>query len=779
MAPPSGPREPVAAEAGGGGGAPASGSRIEKGEWIARWVTALASLWFTAAASWELSGPFGAGHVASMTAVGIAAENILQHGILAPVTHYTAGVPLPSEYYCHHPWGIFWLTAAFIRVFGAHDWVLRVPAILMSGLTPAVLYLGGRALWGPAAGAATAVAFTVLPISLSFANFNSLEVPVMLGVAASIWATARFEQTWRRRWLAGSILGLLWAMNSDWAGTYYTGALLLLAAVRGLFLSQRWFEPVDARRYWQWWVWLALGAAVLGLFYGYQFFQASQLDDFIAQGSLRSRGANRPLGEVLASRRHWIELMFTPWAIALGKVAVPVLALRVLCWRRALEVLPLIVLGMASVQYLVFAEGASVHIFWPHYFALYFAYAVGSLVATSIDLRRYGLLTFARRRRIRRVGPGIWGRWPEILSGAILLGWSFAILCILPDGVRALRYARRTGMRFDEKGLIIHQDLDKVAVLRHLRPRLDPGALAGVHPSMKHSWAIDWSLRLPIVHAFDAERPATRYGFLDSRFMRGEELRAVAERYEVEAYGPFWFVDCQAPPGPVRGFRIARREPSTIEWLLVQAHDPIMTVEPDPGWTWELREHLGQAPNPRPELATNGATLAGQRVLHNVAVAHGQRVTAERLLAEIQGSLHGRVDEGSGSPEPGSGGAAATEAWARGARWLGWRVEPGVAPLLAVLVQAARPEPAPLVIAVKSRVESCPWASLVPSPELTRDVGMPFDLPSSLWRPGFLYSAESEIRPRPGSERYDAAPAGPRAAWETRAREPVTVLRTP
>jgi hypothetical protein len=54
-------------------------------------------------------------------------------------------------------------------------------------------------------------------------------------------------------------------------------------------------------------------------------------------------------------------------------------------------------------------------------------------------------------------------------------------------------------------------------------------------------------------------------------------------------------------------------------------------------------------------------------------------------------------------------------------------------------------------------VEAPPRFSLTPRDTLPWDVGMPFALPTSLWRPGFLYTAVSEIVRRPGRERYAGA----------------------
>ncbi len=107
----------------------------------------LISLGFAAAASWELGDSFGAGHFASASAVCTGAENMWRWGVFGPVTHYLARPPLSGDFYCHHTWGIFWVTALFMKALGHHAWACRLPAVLQSALTPPALYCAARALW--------------------------------------------------------------------------------------------------------------------------------------------------------------------------------------------------------------------------------------------------------------------------------------------------------------------------------------------------------------------------------------------------------------------------------------------------------------------------------------------------------------------------------------------------------------------------------------------------------------------------------------------------------
>lgn len=244
-------------------GPPGGDPQVER---IARLVAAVASAWFFAAAAWEIAGPFGAGHVASSTAVAMAGENMWKWGILAPVTHYTAAAPALSEYYCHHPWGIFWVTALLVRVLGHHDFVCRLAPVVMSAATPPLLYALGRALWGPVAGAVSAVAFVVLPIALGFANFNALEVPVIFGVLLASWGLTRFLQTYRQRFLWTSWLGLGQALLSDWPAFVFAALLLLLLAVRLMpGFNGRYYARLSVRHAALWWAGAAAVSAGVAL----------------------------------------------------------------------------------------------------------------------------------------------------------------------------------------------------------------------------------------------------------------------------------------------------------------------------------------------------------------------------------------------------------------------------------------------------------------------------------------------------------------------------------
>ena len=670
-------------------GLPVAGPREER---AALAVAVVASLWFVLAAAWEIAGPLLAGHYASSASVGIIAENMLRWHIPGPVWEYTQSRPPPSMYYCHHPWGIFWTTAALMKLFGRHDFICRLAPVLLSAATPPLLFALGRAIWRPAAGAAAAAAFVVLPISLGFANHNGLEVPVIAWTLLGLWGFVRMTQTGRRRYLAASLAGTLLALHADWPAYVSAGVMLGFALLRG-FVAPGLFGPLrHTRRYMQWWAFAASGAVLTFALYVAVFRDAGKLDDLLGAYGMRSSGNAVPLSAVLESRRYWIELCFSPIAIALGKAAAWVIALRLLILRREHEVVPLAVLLMAVVQYVVFKQGADIHVFWPHYFAAYFALAMGALVATLAPLLGW----------IRPLG----GRAPEIALGAALI----PVLGIARDGVPALRYARDTGGRFNEKGLLIHSDGAKTAFLRSLDSgpaALPRSGLTAFHDGMKLTWSHVWTLggRVVVDHRNAPGHARNNVWLADTRFLLNDQQGAVAKDHHVTAVGPFWKVSEGDPAAPLDAFSFAEREPSWWEWYLLSGTEPHRDIVPDPWLTWELRTHFGQ-----PADAPTGApvTFDQQRIAHTLAVATGDAARAAELYAEIERRL-----------------APLHAAYEDGTEMVGSTFHDGARPLLTLLIKAGGPTSADVQLTVRSKVtEKAAWSLTVADPA-DREVGVP------------------------------------------------------
>ncbi len=710
-----------------------SGSPIRV-ERVCTALTVVLCLAFAAAALWELGDSFGAGHFASAAAVCTGAENMWRWGVIAPVTHDLARPPMAADFYCHHPWGIFWVTALFMKGLGHHAWACRLPAVLQSGLTPPALYFGARALWGPVAGLVTAASFATLPIALSFSDFNSLEVPVLFGVALSVWGYARFRQGYARRFLGLSLAGLTYAVSCDWAAVVFAAGLLA-AIFASMLATPAWGMGVDRRRVG---VFFGLALTLCGLVIGlhlFTFMQLGQLNELFAQGNLRSAGASSPLSRVLEARKFWIEVSFTGLAIGIGKLALPVLSARVVLRRSELEALPLAVFAMATVQYVVFKQGADVHIFWPQYFALYFAFAAGGLTQSGLDLTQRAL----------RALSGSYGSAASYTWGALGL---LAPLAILPDGLRALRYAHRSGGRFNENGHLIKPDKDKVAALEWLTARMAPGSSVALHPGMRQSLWVDWSLQRPVTTVtrlpLRASDGPERYYVADQRFMSAAEQEALAKAFSLTLLGPFLAVDRTAHGAALSAFTIQRREPTTLEAYFVSSSHALRDVLPDPYLAWEMRDRFELSPNPSPNFEPRN--FEELRVAHNIAIAAGDAARAQHWLSRLLSGCDRRH----------------AQPFDDGNTLLGTRLERGASLVFSVYLQASGPDPLEPQLLLHSRVEAAPRFSLVARDETLADVGMPFAIPASRWKRGFVYASVTEIIRRLGDEHWDAAfrPAG-------------------
>jgi len=692
-------------------------------------LVVVATVWFGLVAAWEMFGPLLAGHYASSASMGIIGDNMLRWGIAGPVWAYTAHAPPPSMYYCHHPWGIFWTTAALMKLLGHHDYLCRLAPVLLSTATPGLLFVLGRAIWRPAAGACAAAAFVVLPITLAFANFNALEVPVITWSLVGLWGFVRHCQTQKRRYLVASLLGLTMAMHADWPAYVLVAVMLGFGLPFGI-IWPRPFGRVRPRPFARWWALtasLAVGSAAI---YLVLFHQAGKLPDLLRSYGQRSRGAEAPLAAVLASRRYWIELSFTPIAIVVGKIAAVLCALRFLLLRSRHELIALALLAMASFQYLVFRQGADVHIYWPHYFAVFFALGVGALCATILGLAA----TWQPRRPTAALG---------LTMAAILL----VLLAIVRDAVPALVYARGTGGRFNEKGLLIHSDGAKTAFLRWLEPQLATNTSVRMHIGMKTTWAQVWSLNRRIVKANRplpkankgpgkkkaAKQRASVY-LADTRFLLDPLQAKLAQEHQVVAVGPFWLVRSDTDKGPIDAYAIVEREPNLLQWYLLSGTEPQRSVVADPYLTWELRTHYGQA-SAAVVPAMPPASFEQRRIAHNIAVARGNSAQAAELLAQIRRELKppaARFDDGT--------------------ELLGKRYAAGARPMLTLLFRAAARSTHDVQPVVRSRVISAASWSTTMADRRVREVALPMGLAPIRWRRGFVYADEIPIRKRPGTE---------------------------
>jgi Dolichyl-phosphate-mannose-protein mannosyltransferase len=705
---------------------------------------ALAVLIAFAVSTCGIGGPFPDGHYASTSVIGTAAYNTYRWKTLFPVEVYVDHPPAPATYYMHHPLGMFWVIDVLGKIFGLHDWVLRLPPLVYVTGTTLLLFKLGRALWGAVAGGITALAYVALPITLGYANYHDLEQPVILGFVLASWAYLRFIRTWREGYAIASVLGFAFALNNDWAGYLWGAPFLAGLFVYAYLLAEPTRGPLEMRPFGRYWALMCICAAASVALEMFVLYDSGRISDVLSSYLLRSAGSGLPLKTVLAARRYRIELMFTTMGIGLGKLALPIIVARAVIKRNHLELLSLPMFLCALVQYLVFKEGADVHIFWPHYFAPYFALAMGALAASAGELTVW--IADRTGRRIAAAAP-----W--IALG--LLG--LPVVFILKDGLSVVRLARETGGRFAEANL--DTDLDKEAVLRWFLRGFPPTVGIAYHGAIHDGWALQWELR-PRLSA--ANQPlgggvteATRVYIMDTRGATQAELRQAAARYHVHAVGYLWVFDRAERPAPLDGYLLDEREPSLLQRWWLGPTEPVRSVHANAWVAWEWRTMLGQ---PAVVPTTAPVTAEELRIAHNAAIDRGDLAGAARLRAALAARLDvhrtARFEGGT--------------ALLGGVHRTGARRSITLYFLAGSIAGDAR-------FSVHAKVLAPPRFSGLPAaPENLEIAGEP-TWPISFWRPGRIYSLEVVYRKRPGTEQLSGAwTPGPRRVG---ALDPVELLR--
>jgi Dolichyl-phosphate-mannose-protein mannosyltransferase len=697
-------------------------------------------------------GPFPEGHFASSAAMGNAGVNMWRWKTVFPVLTYLDRTPVPANLYMHHPLGVFWTIAVLGKVLGFSDWVLRLPPLVYVTVTPILLFKIGRSLWRPIAAGLGALGYVALPITLGYANYHDLEQPVMFGCVLATWGYLRFVRTGRDRYAVASVLGLLFAVNHDWPGYLWAAPFLAGVFVYAFVIPARLrTRPISDQgvAFGRYWALMAMALAAsfaleLGLLVS-----SGRISDVLGSYAARSSGSEMPLSVVLAARHYRINLMFTALGIVMGKLALPIIVVRAIVRRNHLELLALPLLFCATVQYVFFKQGADVHIFWPHYFAAYFALAVGALAASATDATIWlgnRLKGAANRARVTRATPFI-----------ALLAVGLPLALVLRDGLSLVRLSRETGGRFAEANL--DTDLDIQAALRWFLARYPLSAGIGYHAGVPDSWSMQWENRgrlsagnQPVAGPVTA---SSRIYVMDTRAASTGDLRLAASRFHVHAVGHVWLFDRNERPAPLDGYEMEEREPSFWQRWSLGPTDPVRVIRWSAFTTWEWRKLLGQpADSPR----ALPVTTEELRIAHNLAVDGGDAGGA----AQLRGALEARFN-------------LSRSARYQGGTTLIGGVREGGAQRSVRLFFLAGPLPGDVRFAVHAKVIAPPrWSTLPADPVDLESPGSP-GWPSSWWRPGQIYDLQVVYRKRPGTEVFTGAwtPGPPRIDQSS----PVEILR--
>ncbi len=692
-------------------------------------LATLGCIWFAFTAWLGVGAVPHGGHIgAGSAAIAMAAEaSIRWHTVYPLYDWYVRVDPMPQSAYCHHPFGSFWVTRILLGIFGHRDFVPNLPAAIMSSLTPPLLYKIARQAWGPIAGVGAVAGFVLLPITVGFSVFHNLEVMTMFGGVLFFFGHTRYQKSGRSRDLVLSLLGALITTSGDWVGYLIMAPLLAVALFRAWILPS-WATPVlKTARYHRWWA-LSVTVAVGTLLLWVALFKhVDKLADWLASAESRGGGAGdvHTLEKTLEARASWIDFSFTPLAILLGKLAVPIAVVRWLVRRTDEEMYSLAMLFAASVQYLAFRQGAEVHIFWPQYFGAYYAFAFAQLVATAEEGVRW---TWTRIDAPRAAAGARIAAFVTLGVPTLLIG---------PDAVRSLKIWRETGGRYDDKGTLIRSHVDMLAVVAQvIKPNIHNEEHIGVHSSANWGWEHQWVLA---AQADNADAPSGSHPFWVARAsgLGGDRIKALASSQHIRIYGDTIVVATGDREQPVDAYSLHETEPNILQRMFTNDNEPVRTItnEPDAFRTWEWRVHLEQ---PAAQPTAQPADIDELRIAHNVAVTNGDADLAERLRERLVAQLDRQAETH----------------FDGGAELIGVLVTSGVQRRLRVFIEATGPTKGDAYFQIRSHVVMKSPTSLIGADPTDREMAYPPPLSMKLWRKGFIYAIDCVMNHRIGLEAY-------------------------
>ena len=716
---------------------------------VERWagcVAVAASVFYALAAAWDAFAPLAAGHHAAMAASAIAGENMVQRHVFEVAQNYYAydGPPHDADLFCHHPYGTAVLEALAYKLVG-HHWVTnRLPAIVCSALSAPLVYALGRAMWGASPGAVAVVAFVLVPIDLGWADYFALEVPTIFFGLLLCWGTVRLWQTGRTSYLLLAGLGAFGACQMDWVGVVLTAALAGLGFVRAYVLPRRWVTIVDERQHARWFAFLVAAGVGTVVMYLVVYKRVGHLAEFFSTYDLRAGNNTAEVGDIFNhKRRLWLSWTLTPIGIGLIGLSIPLAVGRVVWGRKSADLITLAWTCTATMQYLVFRQGADYHIFWPQYFGVSIALGAATLatellrIAAWISARPVDGVAQEAHAAAKRA---LWTRRLAYGAVAVTVGVPLALLgrVALP----LLRLSRQSGGvildrgRNDPHSRPVGTGADAAQFAQWaatLLPR-DAPFVFGAFPDSRN---IEYGAGRPMVRAErlqDRRKPGDhdRFAVTDSRRIGLDDLRAIAHATSVQVVGPFWRIDRAGPGQHLVALRYEERQPRFFERYFVSGVDLVRTIsdEEDPWATWEWRTHFGIPAEPPSQ---SPVTVDEKRAAYNAAVLKGQDAgPRDALLAGTIPVPEGRVP---------------------GAKLLGVAVDDG-ATTVATLVWEATENGGgtPPAFVIRCRIVKPPvlWPSAVDV--FDYDIPTDFPFPRPLWRQGFIYVQRVVIARRFGTD---------------------------
>ena len=171
--------------------------------------------------------------VAGLTVLRLIALAIDPNSLYADETQYWLWSREFDWGYFSKPPLIAWLIGLTTAVFGSADWAVRLPAPLLHAGTATFLGLTAARLFGPGAGAGTAIAWTTLPAVWLSSSIMSTDAVLLTCWSAALYCLVRVREGGGLKWAAALGLAAGLALLAKYAAIYF-----LIGAVLSVFIDR-------------------------------------------------------------------------------------------------------------------------------------------------------------------------------------------------------------------------------------------------------------------------------------------------------------------------------------------------------------------------------------------------------------------------------------------------------------------------------------------------------------------------------------------------------------
>jgi len=551
--------------------------------WIA--VAAVAAVFFAACFhgianywQWGHNGYNGA-------AFSQAAKNSIRFRVVGQAQYHTGlKPPHPSEMYTHHPMMLHAHLVAVYALAGFHEWAGRLVPALYSFFTLLLLYFMVRRLEDPLTALAAAALYLLTPINLIFANMINHEQGGIFWCLFFLYMYLLWYQSYKRRYLLLSLIGVTMAVQFDWPGYYISFFIAVHALVSGLVRHRGWL------RWRPEYTWLVVFSTIVILnfllfFIWIIFFQGTsdQMWEAFHYRTEEIPGYYKALYYRTRDLQGWIAMgLLVGWIVLLvkrlvgGKVTI-------------IHTVPLFFLLAQVIHTVVFKQAGIIHSYWTYYASPAIAVggaallvALGRWIGTA--LRKVILAAGVRFRRPRTFGV------LHVLLALVLIGPIFLL-----QGRYALKQFR---WGFATGAAAYNPDYDdQFGEIMWARE------LAGLYDRRSTHYLLDRSLqwRIEFTYYIDAPlTPTVTMGFTPKRdtaaghtvllvdlehvYSRAGLARLVG-KYKTTLWDRrFVAIENVRSTGPIQAY-VSEAQPAPLwwRWLVNPSRPPIRWVsDPDP-----------------------------------------------------------------------------------------------------------------------------------------------------------------------------------------------------